>query len=88
VEALFQTGRIVDLILLLMVVEGAGLLLLRRRLGRGMPASEILAFLAAGATLMLGLRAALVGAGWGWIALALAVGGAAHLAFLLLRWRG
>jgi hypothetical protein len=86
-EDLFRSGRIVDLILLLMALEGAGLLLLRRRLGRGMPPAEILAFLAAGAALMLALRAALVGAGWGWVALALAAGGAAHLAYLFLRWR-
>lgn len=86
-EHLFESGRVVDLILLLMVLEGAGLLLLRRRLGRGMPPGEILAFLAAGAALMLALRAALTGAGWGWVALALAGGGAAHLAYLVLRWR-
>jgi hypothetical protein len=88
VEALFASGRIVDLILLLMLLEGGALLALRRRLGRGMGAGEILAFLAAGAALMLALRAALVGAGWVWVALALAGGLAAHLGFLLLRWRG
>ena len=84
---LFASGRVVDLILGLMALEGAGLLLLRARTGRGPAPAALLAFLLAGACLMLALRAALVGAGWGWVALGLAGGLAAHLADLALRWR-
>ena len=47
----------------------------------------MLAFLLAGACLLLALRAALVGASWPWVAAPLAGAFAAHLADLGLRWR-
>jgi len=87
VSGLFASGRVVDLVLALMAIEGALLALHRRRTGRGVPIAELLAFLCAGACLLLALRAALVGAWWGWTAAALAGAGAAHLADLALRWR-
>ncbi len=83
----FASGRAVDLVLALMVVEAALLAWHRRRSGRGVPVAELLAFLLAGACLLLALRAALVGASWVWVAAALAGAGAAHLADLRLRWR-
>jgi hypothetical protein len=87
VAYLITSGRAVDLILLVMLVEAAVLLLLRRRIGRGPGPAELLAFLTAGAALLVALRAALVGAGWGWIALCLVVALLAHAASLALRWR-
>ena len=85
-ESLFASGAVVDAILLLMALEGALIVLLRRRTGAGVPARDLVAMLAAGACLMLALRAALVGAAWPWIALALAAALAAHLADLRRRW--
>lgn len=85
---IFESGRVVDLILGLMVLEGAVLALHRRRTGRGVPIGGLIAFLLAGACLLLALRGALVGAWWGWIALPLAGALVAHLADLRLRWRG
>ena len=86
-SGLFVSGRAVDLVLAFVALEAALLVWHRRRSGRGVPVGELLAFLLAGACLLLALRAALVGASWQWVALALAGAGAAHLADLRLRWR-
>ncbi len=84
---LFASGRVVDLVLVLVAVEAALLAWHCRRSGRGVPVAELIAFLLAGACLLLALRAALVGASWEWVAVPLAGAGAAHLADLRLRWR-
>ncbi len=86
-SGLFASGRVVDLVLALIALEAVLLTWHRRRSGRGLPAAELLAFLLAGACLLLALRAALVGASWVWIAAPLAGAGAAHLVDLRLRWR-
>lgn len=75
----------IDWILAGMVLEALGLTLWRRRTGRG-PAA-ILANIAAGAMLLLGMRLALAGAWWGWVSLCLLLGLAAHLTDLRQRWR-
>jgi hypothetical protein len=87
VSEAFSSGLVVDLVLALVVFEAGVLAWYRRRHGRGVPVGEMLAFLAAGACLLLALRAALVGASWTWVAAALAGAGAAHVADLSLRWR-
>lgn len=75
-EALFASGRIVELILGLVVIEGIVLVALRARTGRGPALIPLTCNLAAGAGLMLALRASLVGAAWtgiaGWMLVALA----------------
>ncbi|WP_217362942.1 hypothetical protein [Roseicella sp. DB1501] len=86
-QALFSSGRVVDLALGLMLLEALALLALRRSRGGGLAPAELLAFLLAGAGLLLALRAALVGAAWQWIALPLILALLAHLADLGLRWR-
>jgi hypothetical protein len=86
VSELFVSGRVVDLVLAVMLVEAIALAAYHRRTGRGLPPVAIVLNLAAGAALLLALRGALVGAGWGWIALALAGAFAAHLADLRQRW--
>lgn len=79
---LFASGRIVDAILALVAAEAALVVLLPGRFG---PRAPLLAGLAAGAGLLLALRAALVGAPWPWIAAALAAAFAAHLTEMGLR---
>ena len=86
-SALFASGRIVDLVLAFTVIEGLLLLALHRRTGRGLAPADLLGNLAAGISLMLALRAALVGAWWGWIGLCLAASLVAHVADLHRRWR-
>jgi hypothetical protein len=84
--AFLMSGRVIDLILLLVVAEAAGLLLLRRATGRGVAPSALLANLAAGAFLLLALRCGLSGAGAAWVGLCLALALVAHLADLRSRW--
>ena len=83
---LFASGRIVYLILLLVLVEALLLLVYRARTGRGVPALGLCANLAAGAMLLLALRAALVAEGGTWIGGWLLGALVAHLLDLALRW--
>ena len=88
VADLFASGRIVDLILALMAAEAVVLAVHYRRTGRGVPLPDLAVNLAAGAGLLLALRAALTGAVWAWTAGWLTLALAAHLADLARRWRG
>ena len=86
-EDLFASGRIADLILALVVIEAAALLLLYRATGRGIPARQLLPNLAAGATLVMALRSALLDQPWHVTALWLLLALIAHAADLFSRWR-
>ncbi len=78
---------IVDLVMAFVVLEAAALPAWRRRTGAGVAAADLLPNLAAGFCLLLALRAAMAGAAWPWIALALLGSGLAHLLDLRRRWR-
>lgn len=84
IGAWIESGRIVDLILALVVLEALGLAWWLRGRGGVLPLAPTLV---AGACLLVALRAALAGAGWAWIAAALAGALAAHLADLGIRLR-
>lgn len=86
-QALFDSGRAADLVLLALALEAAGLWALRRFAGRGPGLAPLLPFLLAGAAFALALRAALTGAGWAWVALPLLGAFAAHLWDLAGCWR-
>ena len=81
------SARLVDFILVLVLVEAAGLWLWHRLTGQGVAGRELIGLLLAGAFLLLALRAALRHADWGWIALWLTLALLAHLADLTMRWR-
>lgn len=83
----FASGRVAELILAMLVLEGVALGWWHRRTGRGISLRAILPFLLAGAAFALALRAALTGAGWVWVALPLLGAFAAHLWDLAARWR-
>lgn len=83
---LFATGRIVDVVLAITALEALLLLAYRRGTGRGPTPADLLGNLLSGVCLMLALRAALVDAWWGWIALWLVAAFAAHLSDLARRW--
>jgi len=85
--ALFVSGRVVDLVIALTIIEGLLLFWLKRRTGRGLRPLDIVGNLAAGIFLMLALRAALVGDGWPTIAACLSLALIAHLGDLWRRWR-
>lgn len=82
--ALFDSGRIIDLILLFILVECVFLAVWRRPALRLV---ELLPNILSGAALMLAVRCALVGARWEWVALSLLGALLAHLADLGLRLR-
>jgi nitroreductase len=77
----------VDFALLVLVLESAGVIAFHRRTGRGPSPSRVLSNAAAGGTLLLALRASLVGQGWLWIAAWLLAALFAHVTDLALRWR-
>ena len=85
-EQLIGSGRIVDLILVLVALEAVVLGYMRARRGNGIEWRALLPNLLAGAALLLALRAAITGAAWPWIAAWLAAAGLAHLADLRTRW--
>ncbi len=85
-STLFASGRIVDLILVLVLAEAAALIALHRVTGHGPRPAALLPNLAAGACLLLALRFGLRGAAWPVLALCLLGSLAAHLADLRMRW--
>jgi hypothetical protein len=85
--SLFASGQVVDLILVLMLLEGLALIAYARLTGRGIAPLSVIVNLMSGAGLLLALRGTL--AGWGTVAIAacLMASFAAHLADLARRWR-
>jgi hypothetical protein len=81
------SGRLVELIVVLMLVEAALLLWWRWRSGGGVPATGSIAMIGAGICLMLALRAALTGAGAGGVAIWLMLALVAHVGDLAARWQ-
>ncbi len=84
---LFDSGRIIDLIILLVVFEVAAMLALYYLTGLGPRPQNILPTLLSGLLLMLTLRAAIANLSWPFLALPLALALAAHLLDLAQRWR-
>jgi hypothetical protein len=84
--SLFESGRIVDFVLAITAIEAALLVAYHRLTGRGPAPAQLLGNLLSGVCLMLALRAALVDAWWGWIALWLVAAFGAHLNDLRRRW--
>lgn len=82
IEAFFASGHAADLILAVLLIEA---IWLRARRGWGWAA--IAGLLGPAALIVLGLRAALTGAPWWWIALPLAVSLPLHLIDLGARLR-
>lgn len=74
----FASGHVVDLVLAVMALEVAWLLRRRAARTRAGVMDVVLAF-APGICLLLALRAALVGADWPWVALALTASFPVHL---------
>lgn len=84
---LFASGRLVDLILVLVVIEAVALTLHWRRTRQGIAPVDLLPNLCAGAFLMLALRVTLASGGWKIASACLAAAGLAHLADISKRWR-
>jgi hypothetical protein len=84
---IFASGRLIDLILGLVLIEAIALTLLYRLTGKGVAIRDWVGLLLAGVFLLLALRAALTDAEWIWIGLWLGLAFIAHLADLAMRWR-
>ena len=82
---LFRSGVAIDAILLFVAIEFAALGIWHRRTGRGPSALALAPNLAAGACLLLAVRAALVGSAWPWIAGPITLSLVAHLLDLRAR---
>jgi hypothetical protein len=85
-QQLVTSGRVVDVIIVVMIAEAVVLFLYHRRTSLGPPPAEIVAMLVAGLCLLLALRAALTGSNWLWIAAFLTTALVAHLVDLHRRW--
>lgn len=83
---LFASGRLVDFILVVVVLEASALLLYWARARRGIAPLDLLPNLCAGAFLLLALRATL-GGGWMLASFCLSAAGLAHLTDVYRRWR-
>ena len=83
----FSSGRVVDAIIAITIVEGVGLAIYHRMTGNGVAPQEYLLNMIAGLCLMLALRFALVGSTWVAIAICLTASGMLHVLDLSRRWR-
>ena len=84
---LYSSGRVIDLILVLMVLETVVLIRYWRRRSGGVPPLVAILNLVSGGALLLAVRCALTGAPWYWVGGFLGTAGLAHLADLWQRWK-
>ena len=75
----FESGAVIWLVLAFVMMEAVLLLTIRKRTGRGGRPLPLIANLAAGAFLMLAIRAALLDQTWIWISLFMLLALIAHL---------
>lgn len=81
-EQFFANGHAVDVILAVLAIEAVWLM------RRGRPARFVALTLLPAVLILLGLRAALTGTAWPWIALPLALSFPVHIADLAVRFGG
>ena len=83
----FESGHLIDLILVLVLAEIIALAIYWRWGGKGIALANFLPNAAAGAFLLLALRVALTGYGWHAACLCLAAAGVAHIIDVSRRWK-
>jgi hypothetical protein len=84
---LFASGRLIDIILIIVVIEATVFFMMWRRSGRGIAPLDLLPNLCAGAFLLLAMRVTLAGGGWMIACGCLSAAGVAHLIDVYRRWR-
>ena len=87
IEASLISGRLLDAILCLIVIEGIVIIVAHRYNPARPSPRTLIPNLVSGAALMLGIRLALSQAEWYWLTLCLSVSLLAHLTDLALRYR-
>lgn len=85
-QSLIESGRIVDIVLAVLVLEVILLAFWHRRTGRGVAPFPAILNAGAGGSLALALRAALTDGGWQWVTLWLLCALVFHSADLTRRW--
>ena len=83
----FFSGRIVDVVIAITIIEGIALAIYYRRTGNGVAPRHFVLNMAAGLCLMMALRFALTDAGWMMVALCLSASGIIHTLDLVSRWQ-
>jgi hypothetical protein len=83
---IFSSGRLIDIVILITLLEGAFLLTLHRKTGRGVAPQDFVLNMASGLCLMLALKLVLSGAGWQVTALCLMAAGTLHGMDKYKRW--
>lgn len=86
-EKLFNSGLLVDLVLLIVILEAGVLVAYFLFKRRGIPLADLLPNLFAGVFLLLALRTVIVGGGWMTACVYLAAAGLSHVIDLKRRWR-
>ena len=86
-DELLLSRRLIEFVIAVTLLEGVALTLYHRISGKGVAPREFAANLVSGLCLMLALRGALAGSGWGWIALLLLGSGLVHASDLWQRWK-
>jgi hypothetical protein len=82
-----MSGRVLDLILIGMALEGAVLVAVWRVSRRGVAPGALLPNLCSGMCLLVAMRTGLTGAWWGWVSLPLLGALLFHIGDLSGRWR-
>ncbi len=85
--SLLESAHLVDLVLAAAILEFGLISVWWRRRRQGIPPTQLLPNILAGAFLLLALRLALGGAPWHWYAGCLIGSGLAHVVDLRQRWR-
>ena len=83
----FSSGLVAVFVLVFMVIEGILIAVIFKRTGTGIAPRDLVCSLAAGGGLVLALFAALTGANWYWIAMALVLSLVGHGCDVWRRWR-
>lgn len=86
-SSFFASGRVIDLILAMVALEGIALWLWSRRRPASLALPDLLGQVLAGVLLLLAVRCALVGADYRWTAVFLTASFPAHLFDLMRRAR-
>ena len=84
---LFASGRLVDIILLIVAIEAVALGLYWRATGKGVAPADLLPNLIAGGCLLLALRLVIANADWRAVCAVLAAAGIASAIDISRRWR-
>lgn len=83
---LFQSGRIADIVAVVIVIEAIMLITVKYLTGHGINSGKVIALLVPGFCLVMALRSVMADEPWYWLALWLTLSLIAHLIDVWLRW--